>query len=166
MSEASRHFISIRQNEYMELHLIVEDGQILCAGIVNRKTGYVWENPGRRVPLLTIPGFDFRGAAVSVGPQGDLLVLEKDGRTVSVALKQNGITVDEKNLRVGLREMRLVRKADGYGESFYHEINGVDLFAMGADYVPEDNILSRVTEERTRKLLTHCKECHFNAIRV
>jgi len=87
MSEASRHFISIRQNEYMELYLIVEDGQILCAGIVNRKTGYVWENPGRRVPLLTIPGFDFRGAAVSAGPQGDSLVLEKDGRTVSVSLK-------------------------------------------------------------------------------
>ena len=87
MNEAMRHFISIRQNEYMELHLIVEDGQIFCAGIVNRKTGYVWENPGRRVPLLTIPGFDFRGAAVSAGPQGDSFVLEKEGRSVSVSLK-------------------------------------------------------------------------------
>ena len=86
--------------------------------------------------------------------------------TVSVMLKQNGTTADEKALRIGLREMRLVRKADLYGESFYHEINGVDMFAMGADYVPEDNILSRVTEARTRKLLTHCKECHFNCIRV
>lgn len=30
---------------------------------------------------------------------------------------------------------------DRYGESFAHEVNGVTFFAMGADYIPEDNIL-------------------------
>ena len=85
---------------------------------------------------------------------------------ITVSLKKNGMVADEKRLRIGLREMHLIRKADEFGESFYHEINGADLFAMGADYIPEDNILSRITESRTRKLLTHCKECNFNAIRV
>jgi beta-mannosidase len=37
---------------------------------------------------------------------------------------------------------------------------------MGADYIPEDNILSRVTEKRTRKLLEQCVAANFNAIRV
>ena len=85
---------------------------------------------------------------------------------VTVSLKENGETVDEKRLKIGLRELKLIRKKDDFGESFYHEINGVDMFAMGADYIPEDNIFSRITPERTRTLLTHCKNCNFNAIRV
>ena len=39
-------------------------------------------------------------------------------------------------------------------------------FAMGADYIPEDNLMSRITKERTRKLLEDCKLCNFNVIRV
>lgn len=85
---------------------------------------------------------------------------------VLVELFENGVAVDEKRMRIGLREMKLVRRADAYGESFYHEINGIDMFAMGADYIPEDNLFSRITPERTRRLLEHCKDCHFNAIRV
>ena len=45
-------------------------------------------------------------------------------------------------------------------------MNGVRIFAMGADYIPEDNILPRVTPERTRDLLLQAKNAHFNCIRV
>ena len=37
---------------------------------------------------------------------------------------------------------------------------------MGADYIPEDNILRRVTPERTRRLLEDAADAHHNAIRV
>ncbi len=37
---------------------------------------------------------------------------------------------------------------------------------MGADYIPEDNILGRVNAKRTRKLLEQCREANFNSIRV
>ncbi len=85
---------------------------------------------------------------------------------VDVKLLENGVVVDRKTLKIGLREMELVRNKDGYGESFFHRVNGVDVFAMGADYVPEDNIFSRITPQRTRELLAHCKDCNFNAIRL
>ena len=85
---------------------------------------------------------------------------------ITVSLKENDEIVDEKRLKIGLREMKLIRQKDEFGESFYHEINGVDMFAMGADYIPEDNIFSRITPERTRTLLTHCRDCNFNTIRV
>lgn len=85
---------------------------------------------------------------------------------VEIILRQNGEICDRKTKKIGLREMKLVRRADEFGESFYHEINGVPMFAMGADYIPEDNIFSRITYERTKELLTHCKNCNFNAIRV
>ena len=55
---------------------------------------------------------------------------------------------------------------DEYGSEFAHMINNVKFFAMGADYIPEDNILSRVNNDRTRKLLTQCKAANFNCIRV
>lgn len=83
-----------------------------------------------------------------------------------VILRENDEICDEKCVNIGLRQMKLVRQADEYGEGFYHEINGVAMFAMGADYIPEDNIFSRITPERTRELLTHCKNSNFNAIRV
>ena len=68
--------------------------------------------------------------------------------------------------RIGLRTMKLIRKPDRWGASFYHEVNGEPIFAMGADYIPEDNIFSRITPERTRRLLQQAHDCHFNAIRV
>ena len=85
---------------------------------------------------------------------------------IEVILRQDGVVGDKKELKIGLRDMKLVRKIDEHGESFYHEVNGVSVFAMGADYIPEDNIFSRITEARTRELLTHCKNSNFNAIRV
>ncbi|MBQ2768861.1 MAG: glycoside hydrolase family 2 protein [Clostridia bacterium] len=85
---------------------------------------------------------------------------------VTVLLKEGGKTVDTRSLKIGLRECKLIRKKDESGESFYHEINGVAMFAMGADYIPEDNIFRRITPERTRTLLTHCKNSHFNTVRV
>ena len=86
--------------------------------------------------------------------------------TVEITLSQAGQTVDSKILKIGLRSLKLIREKDEYGEGFYHEINGYPMFAMGADYIPEDNIYRRITPERTRALLTHCKACNFNAIRV
>ena len=77
-----------------------------------------------------------------------------------------GIDGDTLVKRIGLRELKLIREYDRYGESFTHECNGVRFFAMGADYVPEDNIFSRITEERTRLLLKRCCDANFNAIRV
>ena len=68
--------------------------------------------------------------------------------------------------RIGLRTMKMHIEKDQWGEQFCHEVNGVKIFAMGADYIPEDNILSRVTPERTYDLLQQAKNAHFNCIRV
>ena len=85
---------------------------------------------------------------------------------LTAKIKAQNAVVDEKTLKVGLRTLELIREKDDFGEGFYHKVNGVDMFAMGADYIPEDNIFSRITPERTRELLTHCRDCNFNAIRV
>ena len=52
------------------------------------------------------------------------------------------------------------------GRNFAYEINGLQIFAMGADYIPEDNILTRQTRERTDLLLKSAQEANFNSLRV
>lgn len=85
---------------------------------------------------------------------------------VTVSVIENDHVVDSQTKRIGLRTMKLIREKDKYGESFCHEVNGVRFFAMGADYIPDDNVFSRITPERTYWLLKQCQRSNFNAIRV
>ena len=79
----------------------------------------------------------------------------------------NGQTDQEtKKLRIGLRTAAIFQEKDKWGESFAAMVNGRTFFSMGADYIPEDNILSRCSRERTAQLIQVCKDSHFNAIRV
>lgn len=86
--------------------------------------------------------------------------------TVRVELHKDETLLDVWEKRIGLRTMRVVQEKDQWGTSFCHEVNGVRIFAMGADYIPEDNILPRVTRERTYDLLLQAKNAHFNCVRV
>ena len=79
---------------------------------------------------------------------------------------RDGKLLDRWERRIGLRTMTVNTEADEWGNCFAHEVNGVKIFAMGADYIPEDNILGRVTAKRTRKLLEDCVEANYNCIRV
>ncbi|CCZ60644.1 glycoside hydrolase family 2 protein [Hungatella hathewayi] len=85
---------------------------------------------------------------------------------VEAVLKANGEIQDIQSRMVGLRTMKVNTGADEYGSRFAHKVNGVEIFAMGADYIPEDCIRGRVNRERTRTLLEHCRDCNFNVIRV
>jgi beta-mannosidase len=85
---------------------------------------------------------------------------------VQVDLRADGRLVDTWSRRIGLRTMTVLTDADEYGSEFTQTVNGVRIFAMGADYIPEDNLLGRVTPERTRHLLEQCVRANFNAVRV
>ena len=85
---------------------------------------------------------------------------------VEVKAIKNGKVTDVNEKKVGLRTLTLCKEKDEWGESFCHVINGIKIFAMGADYIPEDNILSRINKERTETLLKDCLFANNNAIRV
>ncbi len=81
-------------------------------------------------------------------------------------LGQDGRELDHWERRIGLRTVTVNTEKDEYGEQFAHQVNGVDIFAMGADYIPEDNFLTRVTYERTKKLLEDAAQANHNCIRI
>ena len=125
-------------------------------------------------------------SAEITAPDGEVMIIPKTTAAEQVVTIQNPqlwwpnglgkqplyrVTVrlaagDTRTWRIGLRTMTVSREKDEWGEEFCHVVNGVKVFAMGADYIPEDNILARVTPERTRRLLEGCKAANFNAIRV
>ncbi|MBR3333891.1 MAG: glycoside hydrolase family 2 protein, partial [Clostridia bacterium] len=86
--------------------------------------------------------------------------------TVEVTLSGEGGVLDTWKKRIGLRTMTVRREKDEWGESFCHCVNGQDIFAMGADYIPEDNLLPRVNPERTRRLLEDARAANMNTVRV
>src|SRR5699024_5869170 len=79
---------------------------------------------------------------------------------------KDGVTIDENTARIGLRTLTVSRDKDRWGEEFCFELNGRKIFAMGGNYIPEDQIVTRCTEKRTRKLLEQCAAANFNFIRV
>lgn len=81
-------------------------------------------------------------------------------------LDEDGSLLDLWQRRIGLRTMTVNTEKDEWGNCFAHEVNGVKIFAMGADYIPEDNLLGRVTPQRTRKLLEDAVWANHNCIRV
>lgn len=84
----------------------------------------------------------------------------------SLTDKKTGYILDTSEKRIGLRKLEVSTAKDEFGSEFAFIANGIKFFAMGADYIPEDNILPLTCKERTRKLLEDCVEAHFNSIRV
>ena len=85
---------------------------------------------------------------------------------VEVTLSDARGEIDSWNKRIGLRTMTMSQRKDEWGESFSHCVNGVDVFAMGADYIPEDSIFPRINADRTRRLLEDARAANMNCIRV
>ncbi len=87
----------------------------------------------------------------------------------AVVLSEDGkIKYDQKNENIGVRTIRLVQEPDSVGDGvgFYFEVNGVPIFAKGANYIPHDNFLPRVTAERYADVVRVTKESNMNMLRV
>jgi beta-mannosidase len=85
---------------------------------------------------------------------------------VKVNLMNEKKIIDSKEFRIGLRALDIRKRKDKWGESFEFVVNGVSVFARGANYIIEDNLMSRYSKKRTEKLLKDCVEANFNCIRV
>jgi beta-mannosidase len=68
--------------------------------------------------------------------------------------------------RIGLRTIELVQEPDSKGKSFYFKLNGRSVFMKGANIIPFDNFLPRVTADQYKTLVVQAKEANMNMIRV
>ncbi|MBW8847754.1 MAG: glycoside hydrolase family 2 protein [Burkholderiales bacterium] len=74
----------------------------------------------------------------------------------------------EDRRRIGLRTLRLLQEpvAGEAGSSFHFEVNGQALFAGGANWIPDDNLLERITPARYRERVAQAAAAHMNMLRV
>ncbi|MBS1794828.1 MAG: glycoside hydrolase family 2 protein [Acidobacteria bacterium] len=75
-------------------------------------------------------------------------------------------TIDERSKRTGLRTLELRQKPDENGISFEFVVNGVRVFAHGANWIPADIFPTRITKEKYKELLTSLKDANMNMLRV
>jgi beta-mannosidase len=68
--------------------------------------------------------------------------------------------------RIGLRTVELRREPDAWGKSFEFVVNGVPIFAKGANLIPFDSFPSRATDAQMRRELTSAKAANMNMLRV
>jgi beta-mannosidase len=83
--------------------------------------------------------------------------------TAEVTMNGNS---DLRTDKLGLRSLKVIREKDAAGTTFYFRLNGVNVFAKGANYIPQDNFLNRVTPERHRKTILDAVNAHMNMLRV
>jgi beta-mannosidase len=85
---------------------------------------------------------------------------------VQVVLIDNDRCLEERNFQVGLRRLELCQDPDQWGRRFTFVVNGVPIFAKGADWIPADSFPTRLTPERYERLIRDCAAANMNMLRV
>lgn len=81
-------------------------------------------------------------------------------------MRDGSSLVDWAARRVGIRTIELVRERDAEGESFYFKLNGVPVYMKGANYIPQDSFLPRVTAGRYESIVSSAAAAGMNMLRV
>jgi beta-mannosidase len=68
--------------------------------------------------------------------------------------------------RIGVRTIELVQEDDQYGRSFEFHLNGVPVFAKGANFIPLESFPSRLTREDYESAISDAVKANFNMLRV
>ena len=88
--------------------------------------------------------------------------------TLSARVESEGRTLCAQQRRIGLRSLRLVQAPvqGEAGSSFHFEVNGQEFFAGGANWIPDDSLLERITPERYRERVAQAAAANMNMLRV
>lgn len=87
--------------------------------------------------------------------------------TVDLSLSgSRGEPLDSLSRPIGLRTLRLDRHPDAWGECFQFVVNGVPFFAKGANWIPADAFVTRLTPDAYGRLLKAAAAANMNMLRL
>ncbi|MBN1406978.1 MAG: glycoside hydrolase family 2 protein [Calditrichaceae bacterium] len=86
--------------------------------------------------------------------------------TFNIEISIGNNTITKKETKIGLRSIKVIRKKDEKGRSFYFELNGKPVFARGANYIPNDNFITRVTSSKYEHIIRSAADANLNMLRV
>ncbi len=91
---------------------------------------------------------------------------EQNRYKITVKILDESSLADDYSFKTGIRQVELVREIDSIGRSFYFKVNGIPIFAKGANYIPPDNFLPRLNDKDYRRLIMDAKKSNINMLRV
>ena len=83
-----------------------------------------------------------------------------------VKLLDKNKLIHQSSTKTGLRNIEVIQETDNIGKSFYFKVNGKIVFAKGANYIPQDNFLSRVDSNDYFSVINSALESNMNMLRV
>jgi len=86
--------------------------------------------------------------------------------TFKAVLSDKKNEIASAQVKRGLRTIEVVNESNAKGKSFYFKVNGKSVFMKGANYIPQDNFLPRVTRERYEHVINTAVSSHMNMLRV
>lgn len=86
--------------------------------------------------------------------------------SVEIQVKDGNKLISSKSLNIGLRTIEVIQKPDSIGKSFFFQVNGKPVFMKGANYIPQDIFLSRVSDKDYERLIKSAVDANFNMLRV
>ncbi|NLA23825.1 MAG: glycoside hydrolase family 2 protein, partial [Bacteroidales bacterium] len=75
-------------------------------------------------------------------------------------------TCDSANCVTGIRQVNLISEIDSIGQSFYFNLNGKDIFAKGANWIPMESFPGNLSRNKYRNILNMAKDAGYNMLRV
>jgi beta-mannosidase len=85
---------------------------------------------------------------------------------LDVSLAEGANELDTSTTRIGFRTVELDTTPDEHGTPFTIVVNGTPVFVRGANWIPDDAFLHRVTKDRYRHRLEQAEFAGINLIRV
>jgi len=86
--------------------------------------------------------------------------------SLHVTLEHDTHSLDELAANVGLRTVTLLERDEQDNPCFIFEINGRKVFCKGANWVPADSFLPRITPETYDALVSMARDANMNMLRV
>ncbi|PTM07734.1 MAG: beta-mannosidase [Bacteroidetes bacterium] len=85
---------------------------------------------------------------------------------IKVVVKKGKAILDSISTKIGLRTIELITEKDSIGASFYFKVNDVPVYAKGANYIPQNSMQNKVTDQHYEKLLDDAVAVNMNMLRV
>ncbi len=76
------------------------------------------------------------------------------------------VELDSWRRRIGFRTVTLDTSRDEIGTAFTFSVNGVPVFVKGANWIPDDHFLTRITPERLARRLDQAIGANLNLLRI
>ena len=85
---------------------------------------------------------------------------------MEIKVTEGDKTVARSTATFGVRTVELINQKDSIGTSFYFKVNGQSIFMKGANYIPQDVFLSRVSNKQYENIILKAKKAYMNMLRV